>query len=392
MYVMVATGVRVIAWGVALAWAWHAIAALLGMPRVPNLLLPQYDERPEGDPSLTVIVPACNEAANIGACLASLLEQDYGNVQVVAINDRSTDATGSIIDRLAAEHPTRLRALHITELPSEWLGKTHALALAARQAATDFLLFTDADVIYRRDALRRSLAYAVRSQADHLVTVPTTMIHRWDEAAVLGFFQIFGLWAARPWKIADPKATRDAIGIGAFNLLRRTAYLQIGGLEGQRMDILEDLTLGRRIKKAGLRQRIAFGRGLVSVHWASGALGLVEVMTKNLFSAFRFHVSLLLLSCVWLAVFCVAPVTGLAFGSTRWPALLTLAAIALGYRTMSRNSGISAWNAVLSPLSALLFMYTLLRSMYFTLKQGGVMWRGTFYPLATLRKNAAPLW
>ncbi len=392
MYVTFATAVRVIAWGVALAWVWQAVAALLGMPRVPNLLLPQYDEQPEGEPSLTVIVPACNEAANIAACLASLLDQDYGNVQVVAINDRSTDATGSIIDRIAAAHPTRLRALHITELPPEWLGKTHALALAARQSPTEFLLFTDADVIYRRDALRRSLAYAVKSEADHLVTVPTTIIHRWDEAAVLGFFQIFGLWAARPWKIADPKAARDAIGIGAFNLLRRSAYLQIGGLEGQRMDILEDLTLGRRIKKAGLRQRIAFGRGLVSVHWASGALGLVEVMTKNLFSAFRFHVSLLLLSCVWLGVFCVAPVTGLAFGPTRWPALVTLAAIALGYRTMSRNSGISAWNALLSPLSALLFMYTLLRSMYFTLKQGGVMWRGTFYPLATLRKNAAPLW
>ena len=392
MYVTFATAVRVIAWGVALAWVWQAVAALLGMPRVPNLLLPQYDEQPEGEPSLTVIVPACNEAANIAACLASLLDQDYGNVQVVAINDRSTDATGSIIDRIAAAHPTRLRALHITELPPEWLGKTHALALAARQAPTDFLLFTDADVIYRRDALRRSLAYAVKSEADHLVTVPTTIIHRWDEAAVLGFFQIFGLWAARPWKIADPKAARDAIGIGAFNLLRRSAYLQIGGLEGQRMDILEDLTLGRRIKKAGLRQRIAFGRGLVSVHWASGALGLVEVMTKNLFSAFRFHVSLLLLSCVWLGVFCVAPVTGLAFGPTRWPALVTLSAIALGYRTMSRNSGISAWNALLSPLSALLFLYTLLRSMYFTLKQGGVMWRGTFYPLATLRKNAAPLW
>ena len=392
MYVTFATAVRVIAWGVALAWVWQAVAALLGMPRVPNLLLPQYDEQPEGEPSLTVIVPACNEAANIAACLASLLDQDYGNVQVVAINDRSTDATGSIIDRIAAAHPTRLRALHITELPPEWLGKTHALALAARQSPTEFLLFTDADVIYRRDALRRSLAYAVKSEADHLVTVPTTIIHRWDEAAVLGFFQIFGLWAARPWKIADPKAARDAIGIGAFNLLRRSAYLQIGGLEGQRMDILEDLTLGRRIKKAGLRQRIAFGRGLVSVHWASGALGLVEVMTKNLFSAFRFHVSLLLLSCVWLGVFCVAPVTGLAFGPTRWPALVTLSAIALGYRTMSRNSGISAWNALLSPLSALLFMYTLLRSMYFTLKQGGVMWRGTFYPLATLRKNAAPLW
>jgi hypothetical protein len=130
----------------------------------------------------------------------------------------------------------------------------------------------------------------VATHADHLVLVPTTLIKRWDEAAILGFFQLFSLWAARPWRIADPKAERDVLGIGAFNLLRRSAYLEIGGFESLRMEIIEDIGLGRRIKRAGLAQRIAFGRGLVSLHWASGIGGLVSVMTKNLFSAFRFYI------------------------------------------------------------------------------------------------------
>jgi glycosyltransferase involved in cell wall biosynthesis len=392
---MIHSAIITISWVVAVSWLWKVLSAAIGLPRVPNLILPAYDLTPTGNPSLTVIVPACNEAPHITACLNSLLQQDYPNLHIIAVNDRSTDNTGAIIDSIVAQHPTHLpiqiTALHITELPPDWLGKTHAMALAARQSPTDYILFTDADVIFRPDALRRSLAYAVASRADHLITVPTTIIHRWDEAAVLGFFQIFSLWAARPWKIPDPRAKHDAIGIGAFNLVRRAAYLQIGGFEAQRMDITEDIIFGRRVKKAGLAQRMAFGRDLVSVHWASGAHGLVNVMTKNIFAAFRFHISLLLAACVWLAAFCFAPLIGLIYAPTRVPAALTLAAVIYGYRLLGRTSGISAWNGLLSPISALIFIYTLLRSMTTTLRQGGVIWRGTFYPLATLRKASTPL-
>jgi glycosyltransferase involved in cell wall biosynthesis len=379
------------AWLIALAWLSKVIAAARGLPSVPNLLLPQHDLSPQGEPSLTVIVPARDEAADIAATLESLLAQDYPNLQIIAVNDRSTDRTGEIITTLAAQHPAKLRALHVTALPAGWLGKTHAMALAARQAPTGYLLFTDADILFRPDTLRRSLAYAVASQADHLVTTPTTIIKRWDEVAFLSFFQLFALWSARPWRIADPKAPRDAIGIGAFNLLRREAYLQIGGFESLRMEIVEDLALGRRIKRAGLAQRVAFGKGLISVHWAAGLNGLIDVMTKNIFSAFGFHVWLLLLGCLWLLVFCVAPAVGLFYPPTRLPAILTLAAVACGYRLMGRTSGLSTWNALFFPCSALIFIFTLLRSMLITLKQGGVLWRGTFYPLAELRKNAAPL-
>jgi GT2 family glycosyltransferase len=388
---MLWAGVEIVAWGVAAAWVYKAIEATIGMPKVANLLEAQYDLSPAGMPSLTVIVPGRNEAAGIRACLESLVGQDYPALTIVSVDDRSTDSTGATMDALATAHPDKLRVMHVTELPENWLGKTHAMAVAAGQGSSDWLLFTDADVLFREDSLRRSLAYAVASDADHLVTVPTTIIKRWDEGALLGFFQIFGLWAARPWRIADPKARRDAIGIGAFNLIRRSAYERVGGFEALRMEIVEDIGLGRRVKRAGLQQRMAFGQGLVRVHWAAGALGLVEVMTKNIFSAFRFYVSLALVACGWLVVFCVAPVFGLLAAGIRIPAVITLVAIGVVYRLYGRVSGISAWQAVLSPLAAMLFVYTLLRSMVTTLRQGGVVWRGTFYPLKTLRKYAAPL-
>ena len=183
----------------------------------------------------------------------------------------------------------------------------------------------------------------------------------------------------------------DAVGIGAFNLLRREAYIEIGGFESLRMEIVEDLGLGRRIKRAGLAQRIAFGRGLVSVHWASGTAGLVNVMTKNLFAVFRFSTPIVLLFCVWLSLFCLGPVAFLAVPETRSAAILTLVSIAVLYVLSSRHSRISPWYAILFPAGAILFIYSLIRSAFTTLKDGGVTWRGTFYPLAELRKSRVPL-
>src|SRR5882757_3674080 len=154
-------GLQIVAWLVCLCWLYKVAEAAMGLPRIANLLLREYDRSPKGEPSLTVIVPARNEAADIGVCLVSLLGQDYPRLQIVAVDDRSTDQTGAIMDAMAARYPERLRVLHVQQLPENWLGKTHAMALAAAEISTDWLLFTDADVLFRSDSVRRSLAYAV---------------------------------------------------------------------------------------------------------------------------------------------------------------------------------------------------------------------------------------
>jgi GT2 family glycosyltransferase len=384
----------VVAWVVAGSWTWKTLEAARGLPRIPDLVGAEYDRRPVGEPRLTVVVPARDEEEGIVACLESLMGQDYP-VDVIAVNDRSGDETGALMEGVAARFPGRVTVMHVTELPAGWLGKVHALALAAKQAEVltqpEFLLFTDADVVFRSDALRRTLAQAVVSGADHIVTVPTMDVRRWDEGVVLGFFQIFGLWATRPWRVEDPKSVRDAVGIGAFNMMRASAYREIGGFEGQKMDILEDLTLAKRVKKAGLRQRICFGHGLVTVHWASGAGGLVGVMTKNIFAAFRFHASLLLGACLWLAVFVLGPFAGLFLPGGRVPAVIVLVCVVMAYRMYGRSSGISAWYCLGFLGGALVFIFTLLRSMGVTLWRGGVSWRGTFYSLEELRRESGPL-
>jgi glycosyltransferase involved in cell wall biosynthesis len=380
-----------LAWIVALAWIWKAITAAVFLRRVPDLTSPAHNLTPPNNPSLTVIIPARNESAHIAACLQSLLNQQHPNLQLIAVNDRSTDNTGAIMDALAAQHPDKLTALHITELPTGWLGKTHAMAFAARHTIAlhhpDYLLFTDADIYFRPEALRLSLAHAVATQADHFVILPTTLVHSAGEGMVLSYLQIMGLWAVRPWRVSDPQALRDAVGVGAFNLLRTSAYQQIGGYEALRMEIVEDLALGRRVKQAGLRQRIATGPDLVSVHWASGISGILNGLMKNLFAVFRYNSFVALLSCLWFTLFCIAPAAFLAFPRTRTPAIFTFAAVAFLYFLSSRQSKVSPWYAILFPVSATLIVYTIVRSMITTLKNGGVTWRGTFYPLSELRKK-----
>jgi cellulose synthase/poly-beta-1,6-N-acetylglucosamine synthase-like glycosyltransferase len=380
-----------LAWMIALAWTGRAIEATLGMRRVQDLTRPEFDVEPEGEPQVVVIVPARDEAASVQACLRSLLAQDYGNLRIVAVNDRSTDATGALMDDLAAEPGSaRMSVLHITELPEGWLGKPHALATGAEEAmvrhSPEYLLFTDADVFFAPDAVRRSLAEAVKTRADHFVTVPTPIMETKGEAVLLGFLQVMGLWGARPWKAADANA-RDAIGIGAFNLMRVEAYERIGGFAGLRMQILEDLTLAARVKCAGMRQRVAFAPGMMRFHWAAGVMGIVKVMTKNLFAIFAFQPVRLLMGCVGFAVLCLEPFLGLGFAGMRLPGVVALAGVVAMYVAVRRMGRIPAWTAVGFPLSAGLFCYSMLRSMVVTLRDGGVTWRGTFYPLKELRRN-----
>jgi GT2 family glycosyltransferase len=386
---------RLLAWALALAWLWKAITAARGLPRIPNLLEPRFDIEPADEPSIVAVVPARNEEQALPSSLASLLAQDYTNLKIIAVDDRSTDSTGTIIDTLASQHPNRLRALHVKELPTGWLGKPHAMALAARHTIAvdqpDYLLFTDADVLFTPQAIRRSLAQAINTGADHFVTFPTPIVKTIGEGILLGYLGLMGLWATRPWKASDPKSIRDSIGIGAFNLLRTSAYQQLGGFDALRMEILEDLTLARRVKLAHLKQRVAVAPGMVSLHWAPGALGVVNVMTKNLFAVFRFRISVVLLACAGMATLCLGPFVFFALKTTRVPATIALCSIAVLYGLSARHSKISPWFALAFPVGALMFLYSLLRSTLTTLREGGVTWRGTFYALSELRKNITPL-
>jgi glycosyltransferase involved in cell wall biosynthesis len=358
---------------------------------VPDLTARAWDLIPPPEaPWLTVVVPARNEAENLELTLETLLVSEYRNLRVLAIDDRSTDGTARIVDEFAARAPERISAIHIDYLPEGWLGKTFAMEVGTQNSASEYVLYTDADVLFSPSSLRRAMAFAVMTQADHVVVFPTPLVKGRGEGIVLGFLQVLGLWVTRPWRVQDPKARQDAIGVGAFNLVRREALEVLGGWGPQRMAVLEDVTLGRRMKAAGMRQRLAFGPELVLVHWAKGMRGLVRVMTKNLFSGVNFRPLLLLAACVGVVVMFLGPLAGVAWWRTGLPSLLALCSIGACYRLVSEWSRMDARYGWLYPVGAAAMIWAMLRSMLVALVRRGVMWRGTFYPLRELRMHNSP--
>jgi glycosyltransferase involved in cell wall biosynthesis len=377
----------------ALAWFSRLVDAAIGMPRIADIARPEWDRSPAtptGEPRVSIIVPARNEEEDIRETLVRLLALDYSNYEVIAVNDRSTDRTGAIIDDVAASSEAHglLKAIHIPDLPSGWLGKTHAMWTSAQQATGAWLLFTDADVQFKPDALRRAVAYAETERADHVVLFPRMIMKRPSERMMIAFFQALFVFGHRPWKVADPRA-RDHMGVGAFNMVRRSVYDAVGTYRALRMEVLDDMKLGKVIKNAGFAQRNVFGEDLISLYWARGAFGMVNNLTKNFFAVLSFQWPRTVATIVGLGFLNLGPFLGvwLAHGWARLPYAIALVSLFGIYYGMSGMSAVPAYYFFLHPVGTSLFMYTLLRSMIQTLANGGVVWRGTKYPLEELRKG-----
>ncbi len=380
--------------GVILAAAWFSriVEAAFGMPHIADIASPAWDRRPptpSGEPRVSIIVPARNEEDDLRATLGQLLALDYSNYEIIAVNDRSTDRTGTIMDEaVASEGASRLKVIHVSELPRGWLGKTHAMWTAGKLATGDWLLFTDADVLFKPDSLRRAVAYAEAERADHVVLFPRMIMKRPSERMMIAFFQALFVFGHRPWKVADPKA-RDHMGVGAFNMVRRSVYDAIGSYQALRMEVLDDMKLGKVVKNAGFAQRNVFGEDLISLRWAKGAFGIVNNLTKNFFAVLSFQWSRTVASIIGLGFLNLGPFLGvwLAHGWARVPYAIALLSLFAIYYGMSLRSAVPPYYFFLHPISTSLFMYTLLRSMVHTFANDGIVWRGTKYPLDELRKG-----
>jgi len=376
----------------AVIWTSRLLDAARGMPRVADISQPQWDRKraPGAEPRVSIIVPARNEREHIEASLVRLLQLDYDNYEVIVVNDRSSDGTRELVLEVAAraEAEGRLKLIHVTELPSGWLGKVHAMWMGAEQASGEWLLFTDADVLFRPDSLRRALFYAQSEQADHLVILPHIILESPGERATVAFFQTLFVFGHRPWKVADPQA-RDHMGIGAFNLIRRRVYEALGSFQVLRLEVLDDMKLGKLVKEGGYRQRNAFGHDLVSLRWVEGVTGMVNNLSKNFFALMSFQWPRALASALALAYLNLTPFLGiwLAQGWARLPYAIALASLFAIYVGMASKSDVPVYYFFLHAVSATLFLYILLSSTLVTLVRGGVVWRGTFYPLAELKRG-----
>lgn len=338
-------------------------------------------------PKVSLIAAARNEERNIEAAVRSLLNLDYPDLEIILVNDRSTDRTGEILQRLATENQ-RLQVVEISELPAGWLGKNHALQMGADRSRGDWLLFTDADIIFEPSALRRGVYFAATHQIDHFAVAPDCRMQPWLlKVYLIAFMMLFTLFL-RTWLVRRPDSTAH-VGIGAFNLIRRAVYHGIGGHRPIALRPDDDLKLGKLVKQHGFRQELAYGREMVVVEWYASVWEMVRGLEKNMFSGTDYRLDVVVFSSIALLLFHVLPFV--AMWLTPAPACWFFTATAVTYWLLALYAAREMrqpFSAGLGyPLAILLFVFVMCRATMLNLWQGGLQWRGTFYSLRELRKN-----
>jgi Glycosyl transferase family 2 len=368
------------------AWVFVLVEIGRGVASLPRL---QGVDPAEGAelPRISILFAGRDEARKLPAALESFLALDYPDYELVAVDDRSEDGTGKILEDSARTN-AKLKWVHVDALPKGWLGKTHGLQQAYKRATGEWLVFTDADVHFAPDVLRRAMALALQKPWDHLTLLGRVEMYGFFEKIALLFFGFGFVMGTKPWKAQDANS-RAYLGVGAFQMVRRSSYEAMGTHERLRMEVVDDMKLGKLMKEPGFRSGVARAGALVSVHWHDGVRNTIRGTTKNFFATAGFSASRALVSIAGLLAMFVFPFCA-AFFARGSMLVLDVAAMALpiiGEAGAAREAGESPWWGISVPVGALIFVWMLARSMIVTLWQGGIVWRGTFYPLEELRKG-----
>ncbi|WP_307794984.1 glycosyltransferase family 2 protein [Alkalihalobacillus sp. BA299] len=370
-------------------WFVVLVDATIGMRRLEKLEDVKMDHYFWNDPPLvSIVVAARNEEKNIGGSLRSQLQQTYKNIEWIVVNDRSSDRTGDLINEIRDEDE-RIRVIHIEELDEGWLGKNHALFKGYLSSKGEYILFTDADVYFKEDTVEKALFYMRTNNVDHLTLAPNMNVKRFWTKAFVTFF-LFGFsYYKRPWKANDDKS-KVAIGIGAFNFLKRNAYEEIGTHATIRERPDDDLMLGIQIKNTGKKQRLVSALEYLEVEWYTTLKEALIGLEKNTFAGLDFRYSMVLVAVSGLFISQLFPFLAIILleGPTR---IWYIFSILLLYLVYKQTANMMSKNALryffVFPISTMLFIYCIIRATLLTTIRGGIVWRGTFYSLKQLRKR-----
>jgi glycosyltransferase involved in cell wall biosynthesis len=345
---------------------------------------------PEVLPRVSIVLAALNEEATIEPAMRSLLALEYPNLEIIAVDDRSTDRTGEILERLAAAHPGKLRVIHLDTLPDGWLGKCNALQHGSRAATGEWLLFTDADVIFAPKAILHSVSFATALGAGHFVLYPWMLWKDPVEASLLALFSMSLTVAFQTWRV-ESRSLRAFIGIGAFNMIRRDLYESFGGHSPLRLEVGDDIKLGYLAKKHGAKSVAVNSGGEVRVKWREGTRDTIRGLERSGFAGVNFNWTMIVLGVLFFTGIMVAPyVLPLLTDSAlvHWLSVYSIVLILLAYASGHDAGGLPRWTGLLHPVACLLYSWAIFRSGVVTTRRGGLSWRGTFYSIDELKRGS----
>lgn len=338
-------------------------------------------------PLVSIIVPACNEETGLEAALLSLAQQDYPNVEIITIDDRSTDRTFEILTKYTQKFP-KIHLHQIKELPAGWLGKNHALYTGAKIARGEILLFTDADIIMAPSTLTLAVSYFSHENLDHLSLIFRNLaagglLNAMVVEALGGLFLLF-----RPWSVRK-KRSKAFIGVGAFNMIRASAYWKLNGHAAFKMHPVDDIMLGKKVKQQGFVQDCLQGGDLVQVRWYETVTAMANGLQKNIFALYNYRISFVVLALLTIIALSIVPVWGvlmghgivrLLFGAS---VLCRIVVFICNARGMRCSATLFPW----SLLTPYLTVAIIIKAVSTTIRNRGIDWRGTHYSLEDLRKE-----
>ena len=373
-------------WVICVGVAITTLPAVIAL-KLKRLKLPTVATATMELPGVSVIIPARNEQAQIRNALTTLLQSTGVRLELIAVNDRSTDETGRIMDEVAATDD-RLKVIHISDLPDGWLGKNHAMHVASTVATQELLLFTDGDILYEPRAIEAAVRHFDRHRLQHLCLLPKMIPGSLIENVLVCFF---GLAFAVGMQIHLIR-TRWPLayaGVGAFNLVDAKFYRSVGGHQPIALDVLDDVKLGKLIKRSGGKSDFQMADEWLSVRWQPSLWGVVTGLEKNGFASLNYSLSqILFVTVVFLVTMifpCVAPLV-LAFpDASGWFAAALVWHLAFAGLVYRLPAGWKMIPFFMAGPCIMAFAYW--RSTVITLRQGGVKWRDSFYPLKQLRKS-----
>ena len=348
---------------------------------------------PSQAPLISVCIPARNEERNIRACVEAMLAQDYPDLEAIVLDDRSTDATPSILADIASRDP-RLRPISRSDLPEGWAGKPHALYQASKAARGGWLCFVDADTFVTREALSACYAKAIETNADMFTIMTFQITGTFWEKVVMPLVMTALSVGFSPRKVNDPKR-KDAIANGQFIMIKRSVYDAIGGHESVKDQIVEDKAISEQVKWNGYHLVVADGYAVARTRMYTSLPEMWEGWTKNIYLGLRDQPSLLVLGVFGAFLLLIAtlflpiwPLLGLLWylQGGGWLAATVIAKslilwVFLIYvrARVAETMDISAWYAFTTPLGAAVFAAMMLTSAWKVLSGKGVTWKGRMY-------------
>ena len=379
-----------IAWATVLLWLVGAFLTVRGLRRQKPLESAEARGplTTKDAPFVSVLVPARNEEGRVlAACIRSILSQDYGRFEVVAVNDRSTDATGTILHAIARAD-ARLRVMEGREPPAGWLGKPHALQQALLASKGEWVLATDADMLFEQEALRTSIALALKNNYDAVTLIPHIICLTFWERVFMPIFGWFMVMVAPVHRVNNPQSN-EAMGVGGFFLMRREWLERVGKYGAVRAEVAEDLRMAELLKRAGARLRIEYAPALISTRMQPSFREIWEGFTKNLFAGTKFNLFQTIFGGIGILLFAVGPLlaatvcaiallTGAPFEWMRLfiPAILVWAIQVATFAIINLSWNVPVAYAFTVPLGHALFVAILFNSALKIVTGRGVTWKG----------------